>query len=277
MEAKFGKSKLGHATERTAHDLVLEDKRFQKPPREVKTRILELLGVKGDWSQQTFDLVMTDVSMQPITALNAQEHINRITLIEVKATRKPIRSCALSGFFFGSTERQYLLAAALGARYRYAFVVMNDMNDYGQQFFCLLSSQDVLERTQAKRTQFQVNFKSKMSDPKDPIIGPWPAPGGAKPVEVPSGAPVAGEGESRRKASGRAKPIRDTLTGQEYGSEGRAGKALHRLVGGDVNDTFVWFKIARAYPLRFETKNAHGQWVPLNDPSAPKGTTRKGS
>jgi hypothetical protein len=70
-----------------------------------------------------------------------------------------------------------------------------------------------------------------------------------------------------------AKPIRDTTTGKEYGSETEAGKALYWLVEGEVNDNFVWFKIARAFPDRFRTKNPNGDWVRLDDPTAPQGST----
>jgi hypothetical protein len=174
MEAKFTKSKVGHATELKAHDFVLQDPRFQKPKKETKALILELLGVKGDWTQKTFDLVMTDQPVEPLTIDNAPQHIDMITLVEVKATKTAIRNCGLSNFFFGSTEKQYLLAAALGPRYRYAFVVLNENNDYQRPFFCLLGSQDVLEGTRPKRTQFQVNFKSRLADPNDPARGPLP-------------------------------------------------------------------------------------------------------
>ncbi|MDP9223111.1 MAG: hypothetical protein M3P18_04515 [Actinomycetota bacterium] len=142
----------------------------------MKARIQELLDVKGDWTQKTFDLVMTSQPVQPLTEDNVPKYLEDISVVEVKSTKAAIRSCGLSGFFFGSTERQYLLAAALGDRFRYAFVVLNSNNDYGRPFFCVLSAKDVLEKTQTKRLQFQVNFKSKLTDPMNPIIGPWPRP-----------------------------------------------------------------------------------------------------
>jgi hypothetical protein len=70
-----------------------------------------------------------------------------------------------------------------------------------------------------------------------------------------------------------AKPIRDVITGVEYPSETEAGKALYGLVDGEINDNFVWFKILRAFPQRFRTRNAQGEWVTLDHPSAPRGTT----
>lgn len=79
-----------------------------------------------------------------------------------------------------------------------------------------------------------------------------------------NGAPMTGHAP---------KPIRDTMTGKEYGSESKAGKDLYSLVGGDINNTRVWFTIARRFPDRFLTKNLKGEWVPLDDPSAPRGST----
>lgn len=74
----------------------------------------------------------------------------------------------------------------------------------------------------------------------------------------------------------KAKPIRDTTTGKEYGSESKAGKDLCWEVGGDITDDHVWFKILRRFPDRFQTKNPDGDWVALDDPSAPKGSTLPG-
>ena len=53
----------------------------------------------------------------------------------------------------------------------------------------------------------------------------------------------------------------------------RSGRDLAHLVKGDPRNTFVWFKIDRAFPDRFRTKNAQGKWVRSDDPSAPRGTT----
>lgn len=97
------------------------------------------------------------------------------------------------------------------------------------------------------------------------------------------GGVVGGETESAatdpdraRRVVGprRAHPIRDTETGKEYGSKYQAGKDLHWLVAGDVKDLHVWFKIVRKFPSRFQTKNSDDEWVALDDPSAPVGTTR---
>src|SRR5207245_2986385 len=70
------------------------------------------------------------------------------------------------------------------------------------------------------------------------------------------------------------KPILDVQTRKEYAAEAAAGRALAHLVKGDPKDPFVWFKIQRRLPDRFRTKNAEGEWVKLDDPSAPIGTLR---
>src|SRR5205823_3367534 len=85
-------------------------------------------------------------------------------LVEVKSTRKPIKDANLNGFFFGATEREYAMAAALGDRYLFAFIVLSSVNNFGRPFAVLLTLDQVVERTRAKRTQFQVNFRTQMRD-----------------------------------------------------------------------------------------------------------------
>jgi hypothetical protein len=96
-------------------------------------------------------------------------------------------------------------------------------------------------------------------------------PDGARPT------PVVKIGRTSLAARNRAKPILDTETRREYRSMSEAGKALAPLVGGDINNTFVWYQILRAFPNRFLTKNARGEWVALDDPSVPRGSTLPGS
>jgi len=52
-----------------------------------------------------------------------------------------------------------------------------------------------------------------------------------------------------------AAPVRDTVTGVEYKSLGACGKALYELVDGDMADTFVFYKLMKAFPSRFERMN----------------------
>jgi Arc/MetJ family transcription regulator len=67
------------------------------------------------------------------------------------------------------------------------------------------------------------------------------------------------------------KPIRDVKTGMEYPSQAAAGRALAHLVKGDPKNNFVWYELLKRMPERFRTPNAHGDWVSLDDPSAPVG------
>ncbi|HZD80269.1 MAG TPA: hypothetical protein VE646_09550 [Actinomycetota bacterium] len=76
----------------------------------------------------------------------------------MKTTRKRIRDESLLGFFFGATEREYDMARTLGDRYLFAFIVLNDTNDYGRSFAVLLPLDEVERRTQKRRIQYQVNF-----------------------------------------------------------------------------------------------------------------------
>jgi hypothetical protein len=160
------KSMDNQIRERGATGRLLEiEGRFQKPDRPTKQRILELLSLPkgGEWTVQTFDLVLTPAGAAALTVENAHEYIDEIYLVEVKATKKAIRNEALNGFFFGTTDRQYQLARAAQGRYRYAFVVDNEDNDYGKPFYVLLTLEEVEQRTQSKRLQYQVSFKRDMT------------------------------------------------------------------------------------------------------------------
>ena len=160
---KFEKSGLNQIVETDATEVVLEDKRFQRLDLATKKRLLELLGVMGSWTHRTFDLVMTPAAVERINAANVETLYHDITVIEIKSTRKPIKDQSLSGFFFGATETEYMLADALKDRLRYAFVVLNHKNAFGRPFFVLLTKEQVDQRTRTKRVQFQVNFKSGMA------------------------------------------------------------------------------------------------------------------
>lgn len=161
-------------TEREAYRFVLSDRRFQKPDRATKRRILELLGaVGGDWTEQTFDLVMTPADCELLTISNVDRHLDGLFLIEVKATRKAIGNVALNGFFFGTTARQFDLARHLPDRYRYAFVVLSSDNEYGSPFFVLLWPKEVDASIQVKRLQYQVNFRSDMTREPNSSVGPF--------------------------------------------------------------------------------------------------------
>lgn len=67
------------------------------------------------------------------------------------------------------------------------------------------------------------------------------------------------------------KPILDVKTRKEYPSQAAAGRDLAHLIKGDPKNNFVWFELVKRMPERFRTRNAKGDWVTLDDPSAPVG------
>jgi len=67
------------------------------------------------------------------------------------------------------------------------------------------------------------------------------------------------------------KPILDVKTRKVYPSQAAAGRDLAHLIKGDPKNNFVWFELVKRIPERFRTRNAKGEWVSLDDPSAPVG------
>lgn len=170
-ETKFGKSLANRRVENAGLRLLLLDPRFQAPDLQTKRRIVSLLPVVGEFGVQTFDAVMTPEPYEHLTEENVERVMPSLRLVEMKTTKKPIRDEALNGFFFGATEREYAMAKALGDKYLFAFVVLNENNAYGRQFFVLLTLEQIERRTRAKRIQYQVNFRSDIvPDPASPAI-----------------------------------------------------------------------------------------------------------
>jgi hypothetical protein len=159
-EASYGKTKLNNVKEDTALNVLLKrDSAFQRPDSATRKHILALLGLEK-YSARAFDLIQTDVPTPHITVDNAAEFIDAIGLVEVKATKKAIEDDNLFGFFFGATENEYKLAAKLGDRYKFAFVVLAPRGEK-PPFFVLLTLNEVEERTSKRRIQFQVNLKGR--------------------------------------------------------------------------------------------------------------------
>jgi hypothetical protein len=161
---KFDKSRSNSVTEKLGLSVLLSDARFQRVDLLTKRRVLILIAEAGLGSglfgHQTFDVIMTPIPRPPITTDNVDRYFDEATLVEMKTTRKPIRNAALNGFFFGATERERAMARALGDRYRFAFVVLNEVNDFGRPFAVLLPLEEVERRTREWRVQYQVSFRS---------------------------------------------------------------------------------------------------------------------
>ena len=173
-EPSASSKRLG--TETDGLSVLLEDKRMQALDLSTKKRILELLMVSGAFKPQTFDAVMTSSPAPPLTVENVEEHLASMTLVEMKTTRAPIRNAALNSFFFGATDNEFQMAKALKSKYVFAFVVINDHNEYGHPFFVLLTLEQLQARTRTSRIQYQINFRSDMpaEDPALPNTGVGP-------------------------------------------------------------------------------------------------------
>jgi hypothetical protein len=159
----FTKSLSNKRTEKAGLRLLLADPRFQVVDLATKRRILELVGRSGMFGTQTFDVVMTPEPVPQITRENVDVFFPQLRLVEMKTTRKRVRNASLEGFFFGATEREYEMARALGDRFLFAFIVLNDTNDYGRPFAVLLTLDEVQRRTRVQRVQYQVNFHSDLA------------------------------------------------------------------------------------------------------------------
>jgi hypothetical protein len=170
MEPKFFKSLANRGTENTGLALLLQDPRFQLVDLKTKRSILELVGSSEAFGHQTFDLVMTTEPSEQVTAQNVGDLFPGIRLVEMKTTKKPIRSSALNGFFFGATEREYAMATALGDQYVFAFVVLSPENEYGRPFAVLLTLAEVEARTRSRRVQYQVNFRSDIEPDAQNVV-----------------------------------------------------------------------------------------------------------
>jgi hypothetical protein len=159
---KFEKSGINKRVETEGISLLLRDARVQLVDLLTKRRILELIGITGAFETQTFDLVMTSAAAPPITLETVDDHFPTLTLVEMKTTKKAIVDQAFRGYFFGATEREYAMARALGPRYCFAFVVLNETNVFGKPFAVLLTLEEVEQRTRARRVQYQVNFRTDL-------------------------------------------------------------------------------------------------------------------
>jgi hypothetical protein len=116
------------------------------------------LGDSKLYGPQSFDAIMLPQATELIDETTLPRHLEQIVLVEMKTTKKPIKDAGLAGFFFGATQREYDLAAKLGDKFRFAFVVLNSANAYGKPFAVLLTLPELEHRTRSKRIQYQVNL-----------------------------------------------------------------------------------------------------------------------
>ena len=158
---QFTKSSDNRIVEKAGlQDVLLQDPRFQAPTTGTKKAILKGLGLDDTklYGTQSFDAIMLPQATEPIDETTLPRHLDQIVLVEMKTTKKPIKDAGLAGFFFGATQREYDLAAKLGDKFRFAFVVLNSANAYGKPFAVLLTLPELEHRTRSKRIQYQVNL-----------------------------------------------------------------------------------------------------------------------
>lgn len=162
-EQKFTKSKRNQGVQKAGKRLMLLDSRFQDAGLETRKAILAAKGNPAGYGPQTFDLIMRPSGIPEVTPENAAHYLSSIRLVEMKATKKPIKGPALNGFFFGVTENEIRMAEALGDQFLFAFVVLNSANEFKRPFARLLTLAELRARTRPWRTQYQVNFRTDLS------------------------------------------------------------------------------------------------------------------
>ncbi len=112
-EASASGKRLG--TESDGLSVLLEDKRMQALDLSTKKRILELLMVSGAFKPQTFDAVMTQQPVPPLTGDNIEDHIFKRTASAVRphaltevAPRRRLVCGSTDGLLVGSVAKVLL-------------------------------------------------------------------------------------------------------------------------------------------------------------------------
>lgn len=127
-----------------------------------KKVILRHLGLEGRFTSRTFDLIRTATPVDQLTVETVSDHLDTLELIELKGSENKtgkVRDASLKGHFFGATANEFAMAEAVGPRYKFAFVILNDMNDLPAPFHVLLTLAEVESRIKNKRVQYQINFR----------------------------------------------------------------------------------------------------------------------
>ena len=151
-EQSYSITLSNNRTEKAAIDYVVAaDERLWVPAATSRKQILGMLGLSSSFSR-AFDLVLVDGHVGSESELAAAD-IDSITLVELKTTRKHLPHLP-KGFFFGATQNEFDLAAALGDRYRFCFVCLHPES----QGFCMLTLAELESEIRTKRTQYQINL-----------------------------------------------------------------------------------------------------------------------
>jgi len=141
-------TKKNNRTENEAVEYLLKaNKRFIKPSKDERKKILDSLGLNGSFSR-AFDLVLLPVGKK-LTDVKKQD----LVLVELKTTKKKLVTNP-SGFFFGATENEFNLAKKLGEQYKFCFVSLHPES----LSLKLLSLSELEKLIRTKRTQYQINL-----------------------------------------------------------------------------------------------------------------------
>jgi hypothetical protein len=139
-------------TEKAAIDYVIaSDSRFWVPAPSSRKQILAEMDLDPSYSR-AFDLVLTDDGIGAESQLAVRD-IRTVTLVELKTTRKYLPESP-RGFFFGATQNEFDLAAALGDRYSFCFVCLHP-DALGYRLLTLAQLEPLIR---TKRTQYQINL-----------------------------------------------------------------------------------------------------------------------
>lgn len=121
--------------------------------KDERQRILELLGQPKNYSR-SFDMIWiprlagADLSLAAI-----ETHIDEVTLIELKCTRKFLPNNP-KGFFFGATQNEFDFGERLADKFRICFVSLNPES----LSYSMLSVPELEQIIRTKRIQYQINL-----------------------------------------------------------------------------------------------------------------------
>ncbi|MBL8185303.1 MAG: hypothetical protein JNK51_10295 [Blastocatellia bacterium] len=118
-----------------------------------RKRILELLGMPAKYVR-AFDMVFIPrFEGQALTEQFIETHIDEITLIELKVTRKYLPENP-KGFFFGATQNEFDFGQLLGDKFRFCFVSLHERGS--SHVLLTIAELEAIIRT--RRIQYQINL-----------------------------------------------------------------------------------------------------------------------
>jgi hypothetical protein len=108
---------------KAAEYLVQKDSLIRIPTKKQKTNLLIAFAkINKVVYGNAFDAIRLEEDIDLGNIESVVDNIDKITLIEVKSTRRENVDVNFSGHFFGLTTAELLVAQSLGDRYRFIFV-----------------------------------------------------------------------------------------------------------------------------------------------------------